>query len=168
VIEWQRYVSESMKAWPAFLGFAVAGCALSWLALATLLPLARAIGAGAPLITLAPRDAIGLPISISLFALARMTLYPMPETGPGRKRRAKRKDDRKRIDGPAICLALAAVGIALALVAAPITELIVGTVVTERGYVACPPLPLERPARMRWIRTEAGSPQAQCPQSVSL
>ncbi|WP_044560683.1 hypothetical protein [Azospirillum sp. B4] len=142
-----------------FLGFAAVGGILLALALVSLIPLAHNISAGAPLITLAPRDAIGLPLAVTLFAFATMTLFRAPDIGPAKRNRRRDAAPASRFNGPVICLGVAVLGIVLALLASPLTTIIVQTVMTNRGYMSCPALPGERPAHLRWTRDTA----AQCP-----
>jgi hypothetical protein len=135
---------------PVFLGFAIVGGGVLCLALFSLLPLVHDIGAGAPLITLAPRDAVGLPLAVTLFAFAAMTLFRAPDIGPAKRTKTRTKQPAGRVNGPIVCLGVALLGIVFAFLASPITTVIVETVVVSRGYVACPALLGERPAHLRW------------------
>ncbi|MGI4748915.1 MAG: hypothetical protein ACRYGI_18160 [Janthinobacterium lividum] len=153
-----------MKALPAFTGFVAVGCVLLWLALSGLLPVFRAIAAGAPIITLVSRDAFGLPLAVSFFALAAMTLYPTPVNGR-RRARGNGKNKKRRFDGPAVFLGIAVVAALCAVVASPVTEVVVQTMVTTHGYIPCAPLSGERPAHARWIRAGEASSVARCPEA---
>lgn len=141
---------ERLRAIPVFLGFAVVGGGVLCLALFSLLPLIHDIGAGAPLITLAPRDAIGLPLAVTLFAFAAMTLFRAPEVGPAKRTKTRARRSAGRVSGPIACLGVALLGIVFAFLASPITTVIVEMAVSSRGYVACPALLGERPAHLRW------------------
>ncbi|TWB79929.1 hypothetical protein FBZ87_102351 [Nitrospirillum amazonense] len=143
---------ERLRAAPVFLGFAAVGGGLLCLALFSLLPIAHDLGADAPLITLAPRDATGLPLAVTLFAFAAMTLFRAPKIDPARRDRSRTKQPASHINGPVICLGVAFLGIVLAFLASPITTGIVEKAAASHGYIACPALPGEHPAHLRWTR----------------
>lgn len=145
----------------AFAGLSACGGVLLWLALSGLLPPARDLVSGAPLISLAARDASGLPLAVSFFALAAMTLFPMPVIGA--KRRRPSAVERRRRDGAALCLGIAVVAAISTVMAAPVTQLVAQSVAAWRGYRPCAPLPGERPTHLRWIRPDADPSLARCP-----
>lgn len=156
-----RAAFDRLGPWPAFAAFATVGCAAWASALASLVPLARAIGDRVPLVELAPYDGVGLPIGLSAFAFAAMTLTSPPDSVGGRRRSARRSNGRRGPDWPVVWLWVAAAGLALSLLAGTVAQLVVGEVVTRRGYVACPPIGGEHRTRLRWVRAVTGG--AGCP-----
>ena len=141
------------KALPAFLGFAVLGLLPLWLSLSSLVPSARAILAHAPLVSVSPRDAIGLPLALLCFALAGMTLCPAASAGPGRVRKRPRQ-----VDWLKLWLGVAAAAVLLSVVSVPVAEVGASWLMTDRGYAPCPAPAGERRAPLRWV---AGG--GQCP-----
>lgn len=152
-----------LKALPSFAGFLAIGCGLFWLALSGLLPVFRAIEARAPMVALAPRDALGLPLAVAFFALAAMTLFPTPAIGPERRQRNRGKHPGRRFDGPALCLAVAVAAAVCSVVASPVTQIFVQMTVSARGYLPCAPVPGERPAYKRWIHAGPDQARGRCP-----
>lgn len=128
---------DRLGPWPAFAAFAIVGTVACGFALRKVLPLIGTIDAGASLIVLGARDTAGLPLGISFPALPAITLTPAPQSGPGRKRAHTRPSG---IDWAPIFLSIAALGVGLALLSPPLTELVVRMIVEKRGYVECPQL----------------------------
>lgn len=148
---------------PAFAGFAIVGSALLWLAFSGLLPVVRALESHAPLISLSPRDAIGFPLAISFFALAALTLFPVPDLEPGRRRRSPRAPRRNRFDGAAFCLGTAVLGAVSTPLASPLTVAIIQNEMSKHNYLRCPPVPGERTAYLRWMLIGPEPSEAKCP-----
>lgn len=117
------------------------------------------------MIVLAPRDAFGLPLAVSFFALAAMTLYPTPTTKPGRGRRSggNAMVKGRQLDGAALWFGVAVAAATCAILASSITRVVVASAVANRGYLLCAPLPGERPIHLRWIRAGTEPLQAHCP-----
>ncbi len=150
-----------VRALPAFCGFAAVGCVLVWVAVAGLLPAWRAMGAGAPLVVADPHDAFGLPLAVSFFALAGMTLFPMPTVGRGRRGGVASRG----FDGAAVLLGVAVVAAGLALVASPIAALVMQSEMSGRGYVRCPAVAGVRRAPVQWVLVGSA---AGCPVGVAV
>ena len=156
-------IRTRVRALPAFCGLAAIGGILLWLALSGLLPVFKAMEAGAPMVALAPHDAFGLPLSVSFFALAGMTLCPMPTIGPGRKRQSRTTKIAQRPDIAAMLLGVAVVAAMLTLVASPITELLMQSTMSAHGYARCAAVLGERHAPLRWILVGTADANARCP-----
>ena len=63
-------VAARLKGAPWFVGFLALGLISLWLGLSGVGPTARAIAAGAPIVSFKPRDTIPLPLAVPFLALA--------------------------------------------------------------------------------------------------
>ena len=147
-----------LKALPASLGFIALGLLPLWLALSSLVPSSRAMLRHAPLVAFSPRDAIGLPLGLLCFALAGMTLCPVPARQSGRVTEAQRKGYRAGVDWLKVWLGVAVAAILLAVVSVPVAEVAASWAMAGRGYAPCPAPANERYAPLRWIAGEGRCP----------
>jgi hypothetical protein len=119
----------------------------AWMGLSTLLPALRGSAAGVPIIEFRPLYVSGLPLAVSFAALAILALLPARGVIATPRRAADRNAGAANI-----LFAIAAAGVILCIVAAPLGRLGISNLMSARGYIACPPSENEHRPPMRWAR----------------
>ena len=152
--------AQPSRRWPAYTFcalFALGGALLLALALPGLLAPLDGLRARAAIIELQPHDAFAIGLAVSLFAFAAMTL--LPERRPDAKGASSRTPGGGSFNVAALLLAVAFVGLGLSFVASPVSELVANRLISQRGYLRCPPAKVwHRHAPIRWAL-----PSARCP-----
>jgi hypothetical protein len=158
VVELGVSAKQRAKSLLVVIAFPLCGAAALWLSLSGLVPSIRAVVSHAPVVELDPRDAISLPLALTFFAFAAMTLLPAPQIGRSHARRKGNKPGQSEQKWLMIWLGVAMAGVLLAVMAVPITEVAAMEIMSKQHYVACPASPFIRHAKMRWAL-----PKAHCP-----
>ncbi len=117
------------------------------LAVTGLWPTFVAIADGEPVVEFRPFNLIPAPLAVSLFALASIALIPRQQGGSGRTQR----DGNKAFWRSATRLFyVAGAGAIIAVVIAPVGQMVVGGILADKGYERCPPSDSVRRAPLRW------------------
>lgn len=123
------------------------GLLSAWLAVTGLWPTFGAIADGAPVVEFRPYDLIPAPLAVSLFALASIALIPRRQAWSGR---ARRDDDKTFWRRATRLFYVAGAGAVVAVVIAPAGQMVVGSILADKGYERCPPADTIRRAPLRW------------------
>ena len=131
------------------LAFAAGGFLAVWLGLADLLPFVRSVARQVPVVAFRTSGLTALPLSISLFAFAGMCLIPVPRDD------RRSREDRGTAAGTwrfaTMLLGVAAAGVILSAVIAPVARRVASDALPRRGYVPCPDGTTdERRPPLRW------------------
>ncbi len=142
-----------------------------WIISDSLVPLARAIAANAPVVTFAPEDARAVPLAMVMLIAATFFVMPTRDVGlTGRTPRAgtakRRRCDRfSRIAAGVMIAMLGLLG--LSFLAPPIALAVVDDAVAARGYTGCPDVSSLRHPRYSWVRSRAREPSSGCPYAAN-
>jgi hypothetical protein len=139
-----------------FAGFFLGGAAAIFVGVADLLTLIHAVRTDASMVAISPRDFVGLPLGVGLLAVSVVFIMPYPRDGSPKRRPTHQRS------WPAVCLAILAVSLVLALAAPTIMIVLVGSILEGRNYVACESRSWERPPLVRWASRLSAASQASC------
>ena len=135
------------------------GAALAWAGAIGLVSAARDMMHHAERVSLQPRDAIGLPLSLPCLAFAAAGLRATLDIGPARRRMPTRKTDVPDARLGVALVMIAGISLVLSAAIVPITEFGAWAILARHGYDRCPGIPGERHPRMRWVL-----PGGHCPE----